>query len=120
MLMSFYSFISWFLVVFILLLNLLTAVECHTTLLSTRTHFLSKTMNSLGNQFKSSLAIRGGDDIRTTKSSQDEENDISWNSHVNVDKIPSTLLRKLDGSQTMRSKFEQLCRNAQVSHYKEI
>ena len=62
-----------------------------------------------------SLVIRGGSggDDSISPAAQ-EDSGISWNSHVPVNDIPSTLLNKLDGSQTMRAKFEKLCREAQV------
>jgi coproporphyrinogen III oxidase len=39
---------------------------------------------------------------------------------LNVDKIPATLLNKLDGSHTMRAKFEKLVRHAQDSICAEL
>jgi hypothetical protein len=55
-----------------------------------------------------SLALRGGGPTQ-------EDTGVSFDSHLNVDKIPATLLNKLDGSHTMRAKFEKLVRHAQVS-----
>jgi hypothetical protein len=63
-----------------------------------------------------SLVLRGG---KTTGaggvSGGDQDTGISWDSHLNVNEIPTTLLSKLDGSETMRAKFEKLCRESQVS-----
>lgn len=60
------------------------------------------------------LVIRGGNsgDKKDT-----EDTGISWDSHMNVNNIPATLLNKLDGSHTMRAKFEKLCRESQVITY---
>lgn len=39
---------------------------------------------------------------------------ISWDSHKAVDEIPATLVSAIDGNQSMRRKFEKICREAQV------
>mmetsp|Transcript_6606 Transcript_6606/g.10812 ORF Transcript_6606/g.10812 Transcript_6606/m.10812 type:complete len:402 (-) Transcript_6606:374-1579(-) len=63
------------------------------------------------------LVIRGGNsgDKKDT-----EDTGISWDSHMNVNNIPATLLNKLDGSHTMRAKFEKLCRESQESICAEL
>jgi hypothetical protein len=72
-----------------------------------------------------SLTIRGGSSSSDSSSSGSssatptpvqEDTGLSWTSHVGVDDIPDTLVNKLDGSDTMRAKFEKLCRGAQVSN----
>lgn len=39
---------------------------------------------------------------------------IGWNSHEAVDAIPESLVKSIEGNDSMRKKFEQLCRNAQA------
>jgi hypothetical protein len=39
---------------------------------------------------------------------------IGWDSHKAIDEIPDSLVRTLDGKDSMRRKFEELCRTAQV------
>lgn len=41
---------------------------------------------------------------------------ISWDSHKAVDSIPDALVKSIEGNDSMRRKFEMLCRSAQVSH----
>lgn len=43
-------------------------------------------------------------------------NSIGWDSHQAVESIPETLVRTIDGNESMRSRFELLCRTAQVSN----
>ena len=40
---------------------------------------------------------------------------LGWDSHKAIDAIPDSLVRTIDGNDSMRRKFEELCRNAQVS-----
>lgn len=40
---------------------------------------------------------------------------LGWDSHKAIDLIPDTLVRTIDGNDSMRRKFEQLCRTAQVT-----
>lgn len=45
---------------------------------------------------------------------------IGWNSHEAVDEVPESLVKELDGNYPMRSKFEKMCREAQISITKAI
>lgn len=45
---------------------------------------------------------------------------IGWDSHQAVDDIPESLVNAIDGNQSMRAKFEQLCRKSQASICKAI
>jgi len=45
---------------------------------------------------------------------------LGWNSHTAIDSIPETLVRTIDGNDSMRRKFELLCRNAQVSTFQGL
>jgi len=45
---------------------------------------------------------------------------IGWNSHEAVDEVPESLVKELDGNNPMRSKFEKMCREAQISITKAI
>ena len=42
------------------------------------------------------------------------EEKLGWDSHKAIDSIPETLVRTIDGNDSMRRKFELLCRTAQV------
>lgn len=39
---------------------------------------------------------------------------IGWDSHIAVQSIPDSLVRSIDGNESMRAKFELLCRSAQA------
>lgn len=39
---------------------------------------------------------------------------IGWDTHKAIDAIPESLVRVIDGNESMRRKFEILCRSAQV------
>jgi hypothetical protein len=41
--------------------------------------------------------------------------DVRWESTKALDSIPDTLVRSIDGNASMRRKFEEAVRNAQVS-----
>ena len=45
---------------------------------------------------------------------------LGWDSHKAIDAIPDSLVRTIDGNESMRRKFEALCRNAQASICKAI
>lgn len=49
----------------------------------------------------------------TTSTSRTDDK-IGWDSHKAVESIPDTLVRVIDGNDSMRRKFEELCRSAQV------
>lgn len=44
-----------------------------------------------------------------------EEAKLGWDSHKAIESIPDSLVRTIDGNESMRRKFENLCRTAQVS-----
>ena len=58
---------------------------------------------------KKTMSVRAGHSETNTGS--------LWDSHIAVDQIPSTLVSAIDGNESMRRKFEELCRNAQVKSY---
>ena len=39
---------------------------------------------------------------------------IGWDSHQAIQSIPESLVKTIDGNESMRKKFEQLCRRSQV------
>ena len=43
------------------------------------------------------------------------EQSIGWDSHKAIDAIPESLVRTIDGNESMRRKFEALCRTQQVN-----
>ena len=52
----------------------------------------------------------------TAAASTDEQkkSGLGWDSHSAIDEIPESLVRTIDGNDSMRRKFEALCRTAQV------
>lgn len=48
-------------------------------------------------------------DADTVKSSG-----FGWDSHIATQTIPESLVKDIDGNESMRSKFEQMCRKSQV------
>jgi len=57
------------------------------------------------------VGVRGG---ATTAKSEKSQSGLGWDSHKAIDAIPEVLGRAIDGNDSMRRKFEILCRNAQV------
>lgn len=78
-------------------------ISCH---LSSAFHQLSNVA-----RFKNSIASL---DVATT-AQQSASSGIGWDSHKAIDQIPESLVRSIDGNESMRRKFEAACRNAQVS-----
>ena len=54
--------------------------------------------------------IRAG----ATATDEQSKSGIGWDSHKAIDSIPDSLVRTIDGNDSMRRKFELLCRTAQV------
>ena len=50
-----------------------------------------------------------------TKETEQEKSGIGWDSHRAIDAIPESLVKSIEGNASMRRKFEELCRTAQVS-----
>ena len=50
----------------------------------------------------------------TARADEQSKSGLGWDSHKAIDLIPESLVRTIDGNDTMRRKFEALCRNAQV------
>jgi len=48
------------------------------------------------------------------------EGNIGWDSHVAISEAPATLVRGVEGDESMRRKFEAMCREAQSSICKAI
>jgi len=58
----------------------------------------------------SRLVLRGGNN----------ESGIGWDSHQAIAEIPDSLVKTIEGNESMRRKFELLCRNAQASICKAV
>lgn len=52
--------------------------------------------------------------IGALKSTDTSSSNIGWGSHKAVESIPDSLVKTIEGNDSMRRKFEALCRNAQV------
>jgi len=50
----------------------------------------------------------------TSAQSEQAQSGIGWDSHEAIEAIPESLVKTIDGNETMRRKFEQLCRRSQV------
>ena len=51
-----------------------------------------------------------------TPTEEQKKSGLGWDSHQAIDEIPESLVRTIDGNDSMRRKFEALCRGAQVCH----
>ncbi|CAM9460630.1 unnamed protein product, partial [Phaeothamnion confervicola] len=51
----------------------------------------------------------------STAEKKAEPANIGWDTHEAVENVPASLVRELDGNESMRSRFEELCRKAQLS-----
>lgn len=51
-----------------------------------------------------------------TPTEEQKKSGLGWDSHKAIDEIPESLVRTIDGNDSMRRKFEALCRGAQVHH----
>lgn len=51
----------------------------------------------------------------TTAKDPTKASGIGWDSHQAIDQIPETLVNAIEGNESMRRRFEEVCRNAQAS-----
>ena len=90
-----------------------------TSLLSLKGNSYTTFDGSSSSRSSSSASKSSTDDgVTTTSSSSKIQNDstkIGWDSHQPIDSnnIPSSLVNVIEGNESMRRKFEALCRNAQ-------
>eukprot|EP00904_Undaria_pinnatifida_P005687 jgi/Undpi1/2248/HiC_scaffold_12.g05634.m1 len=68
------------------------------------------------------VAVRGGASMSSTPAaaSSTEAPSLGWDTHKAVKEVPDSLVRELEGNDSMRSKFEALCRKAQNDICKQI
>lgn len=52
---------------------------------------------------------------RAGATTEQSKSGIGWDSHKPIEKIPESLVKAIEGNDSMRKKFEQLCREAQTS-----
>lgn len=64
----------------------------------------------------SSLSLlRSGSQLgATTAKDPTKASGIGWDSHQAIDQIPDSLVNAIEGNESMRRKFEEVCRNAQA------
>ena len=82
--------------------------------INSNTHSISKFSSS-------SKLTRGGatnTDLSATKAEDDSK--LGWDTHKYIDEIPESLVKTIEGNESMRRKFELLCRNAQASICKAV
>ena len=60
---------------------------------------------------------RAASNLSAASTEEQAKSGLGWDSHKAIDAIPDSLVRTIDGNDSMRRKFEELCRNAQVSLY---
>jgi len=69
-------------------------------------------------------ALRGGStsptSLSSTTSTEQAKSGLGWDSHKAIDDIPESLVNVIEGNESMRRKFEALCRGAQNSICKAI
>lgn len=51
----------------------------------------------------------------TSPTEEQKKSGLGWDSHQAIEEIPESLVRTIDGNDSMRRKFEALCRGAQVN-----
>ena len=67
------------------------------------------------------VTVRGGAVSSDAKqSSPAGTTGLGWDSHKAIDAIPESLVKTIEGNESMRRKFEALCRNAQADICKAI
>jgi peptide methionine sulfoxide reductase MsrB len=52
--------------------------------------------------------------LYATSTEEQAKSGLGWDSHKAIEMIPDTLVRTIDGNDSMRRKFEVLCRTSQV------
>lgn len=72
------------------------------------------------NAFQSSIQKQTIVSLRGGLRMSDNSSGIGWNSHQAIDAIPDSLCKTIDGDDSMRRKFEALCRQAQIKICKAI
>ena len=56
----------------------------------------------------------------TSPTEEQKKSGLGWDSHQAIEEIPESLVRTIDGNDSMRRKFEALCRGAQVNSKKTV
>jgi coproporphyrinogen III oxidase len=56
----------------------------------------------------------------STTADEQKKSGLGWDSHQAIDEIPESLVKTIDGNESMRRKFEALCRSAQVNICKAV
>jgi hypothetical protein len=56
----------------------------------------------------------------TSPTEEQKKSGLGWDSHQAIEEIPESLVRTIDGNDSMRRKFEALCRGAQVNFVTEL
>jgi coproporphyrinogen III oxidase len=56
----------------------------------------------------------------TTAKNPTSESGIGWDSHQAIEEIPESLVNAIEGNDSMRRRFEEVCRNAQANICAEI
>lgn len=58
--------------------------------------------------------------LSSTTSTEQAKSGLGWDSHKAIEEIPESLVNVIEGNESMRRKFEALCRGAQNSICKAI
>jgi len=69
---------------------------------------------------RSSPVKRFGANSLQTATTEQEKSGLGWDSHKAIDSIPDSLVNEIEGNDSMRRKFEALCRGAQNDICKAI
>ena len=82
-----------------------------------------KMPSSTRSRIASVAQLRGGSlsaSTATSASTEQAKSGLGWDSHKAIDEIPASLVNSIEGNESMRRKFEALCRGAQNDICKAI
>jgi coproporphyrinogen III oxidase len=82
---------------------------------------LGFSLNSGARSLQSPVRLRGGaTPLSSAATTEQAKSGLGWDSHKAIDQIPESLVNAIEGNESMRRKFEALCRGAQNSICKAI
>ena len=78
-------------------------------------------LNNAARALQSPYKLRGGaTPLNSAATTEQAKSGLGWDSHKAIDQIPESLVNAIEGNESMRRKFEALCRGAQNSICKAI
>lgn len=68
----------------------------------------------LPNGLKPIINKKRHSELFASTTDEQSKSGIGWDSHKAIESIPESLVKSIEGNESMRKKFEQLCRKSQV------